>query len=347
MPISPTIAEDLALRVTEQYSEAERVLLARIAKALAGGLDSPQWAVEKLANIHKIRTSAGEILASLEVAAEASLGAAILTAWDRGVQAANVDLGVPLVQTPGAQAVNLLTAETLTKVTSTHPRILRSTMDVYRDVIAQASSQVLLGTQTRREAAQAALDAFAKRGVVGFIDKAGRGWDLASYTETATRTATAHAAVASHVGRLKQMGQNLIIVSNAPQECSRCRPWEGKILSISGSATGTEAVATLEEARAAGLFHPNCRHSTGLYQPGVTKPLTDTEDPEGNAAVKKLRYLERQVRAEKRVKAVALDPTAERKADLRIRARQAQIREHVSATGIMRQSAREQIGKAH
>jgi len=44
--------------------------------------------------------------------------------------------------------------------------------------------------------------------------------------------------------------------------CELCQPWQGKILSFTGK---TEGYPTLEEARAAGLFHPNCRHAYGLY----------------------------------------------------------------------------------
>lgn len=353
MPISPTIAEDLAAGVVEHYAEAERILLARIAKSLAKGIDGPRWAEEKLVEVHAIQSRAQGLLSDLHATAAKSVGDAVTTAWDRGLQVADADLvGVldkalnPITSSmPGSRSLTHLVTETTGRVVGTHLRILRSTMDLYRSVVAQASGQILLGTQTRREVAQAALDTFAQRGVTGLIDRAGHGWDMSSYVDMAVRTSTSHAAVAAHVDRLQEAGQDLVIVSNAPQECSRCRPWEGKILSLSGSAVGTEAVATLSEATGAGLFHPNCRHSTGLYQPGITKPLIDTEDPQGDADRQKLRYLERQVRAEKRKQAVALDPVAARKAELRIRARQAQIREHVATTSAKRQPDRERLGR--
>ncbi len=41
-----------------------------------------------------------------------------------------------------------------------------------------------------------------------------------------------------------------------------CTPWQGKILSITGK---TKGYPTLEEAKAAKLFHPRCRHAYGLY----------------------------------------------------------------------------------
>ena len=42
----------------------------------------------------------------------------------------------------------------------------------------------------------------------------------------------------------------------------RSEPWQGKVLSITGK---TKGYPTLEEAKAAGLFHPNCRHAYGLH----------------------------------------------------------------------------------
>jgi hypothetical protein len=361
MPVSPSLAEDLATGVVNHYSEAERVLLAAIAAALAKGFDGPMWAEHKLLEVQLIQARAKALLVQLERAAGQSVAEAVLTAWNRGSAVAATDLAGVLERAlgdvvdplPGTRAVARLVEETTAKVVGTHPRILRSTMDVYRDVIAKASGQVLLGTQTRRQAAQSALDDFARRGVTGFVDRAGRGWSLESYTEMAVRTSTAHAAVAAHVDRLQAYGQDLVIVSDAPQECILCRDWEGKVLSLSGSTVGTidgsggvRVAGTLPEATAAGLFHSNCRHSTGLYQPGITEPLQDTADPEGDAARQKLRYLERQVRAAKRVEQVALDEPARKLAASKVRVRQAAIREHVANTTAKRQPAREQVGRA-
>jgi len=361
MPVSPELAADLATGVVNHYSEAERVLLAAIAAALAKGFDGPMWAERKLLEVQLIQARAKVLLTQLEQAAGQSVAEAILTAWNRGSAVAATDLAGVLERAladvvdplPGTRAVARLVEETTAKVVGTHPRILRSTMDVYREVVAKVSGQVLLGTLTRRQAAQAALDAFARKGVTGFVDTRGRGWDMASYVETAVRSSTAHAAVAAHVDRLQAYGMDLVIVSDAPQECALCRPWEGKVLSLSGATVGTidgsggvRVAGTLPEATAAGLFHPGCRHSVGAYQPGITKPMHDTADPAGDAARQKLRYLERQVRSWKRAQAVALDPAAERKAGAQVRAYQAKIREHVATTTAKRQPQREQVGRA-
>lgn len=101
---------------------------------------------------------------------------------------------------------------------------------------------------------------------------------------------------------------------------------------------------TLDEARAAGLMHCNCRHSVSAYQEGVTKPMGDVADPQGYADTVKLRYLERQTRAAKRVQAAAMDDAARQAAGAKVRAYQAKIREHVASTTAKRQPTRERLG---
>jgi hypothetical protein len=241
----------------------------------------------------------------------------------------------------GLRAIEALTQEATGNLLATHPRILRSTMDVYRSVIAETSEQVLLGTQTRLQAAQAALDRFAQKGITGFIDKAGRGWTLESYAEMAMRTSAGRAAVQGHADRLTANGLDLVIVSDAPRECPLCRPHEGKVYSLSGL---DPQYPPLEEARAEGLFHVNCRHSISAYQPGVTPPMGDVADPEGYRATEQLRYLERKVRESKRLEAAAMDETARLKAMRRKRDYQAKIRAHVASTSAKRQPHRERLG---
>lgn len=101
---------------------------------------------------------------------------------------------------------------------------------------------------------------------------------------------------------------------------------------------------TLDEARAAGLFHCNCRHSVSAYQEGITRPMTNTEDPEGYAAQVRLRELERRVRQDKRLEAAAMDPVAKRKAQASLAKHRAQIRDHVATTSARRKPWRESVG---
>jgi hypothetical protein len=114
-------------------------------------------------------------------------------------------------------------------------------------------------------------------------------------------------------------------------------------LSISGSNPNYPSVAA---ARSAGLFHANCRHILNAWVPGLSRQMGQTADPEGDANRQELRRLERGVRRWKQREAVALDDRAARGARVKVAEWQARIREHIDETGLLRQSAREQIERA-
>jgi len=358
----------LALTMFRLAGEAELALITRISKALARGIDAPGWAQRQLGDLARLRRGWEADVGAWLLRGQAQAVTAVGEAGEWGAARAHAEMRVALRRTalasplPGTQGVMALAEELSGMLGSTRLGVLRATEDVFRTVVAQASAQVLLGAQTRRGVAQTVLDRLVARGISGFTDAAGRRWELGSYTEMATRTVTQRAAVQAHADALVGAGVDLVIVSDAQQECRLCRPWEGKVLSLSGAGAGTyplpsavnpdkivqvKVSGTLDEARRSGLFHPNCRHSASAYLPGLTKPArTATADPQGSADRQRLRELERRVRREKLREAAALDPAAQARARARVRAAQAAIRDHVDSTSAKRQPARERIGIA-
>jgi hypothetical protein len=373
------MAEDLAAEVARLYEDAETALLERLAKALEADIESPRWAELKLAALGNLRTAVEEVAEALQRDTDGAVRRALVEAYNRGRQAAVAELGaldigrelVARETLPGAPAVDRLAASMADDTRPVYVRITRAVVDAYRRVVARASGNVLLGTMTRRQAAQRSLDQFANQGVTGFVDSAGRSWDMASYAEMAVRSVTARAAIEGHVDALGEIGVGLVIVSDAPLECELCRPWEGETLTLSGQsgphtiqaehATETagrllrrpriipvHVAGSLVEARAAGLFHPNCRHSLSAYLPGVTKrpphhptPGTTYEDTQ------RQREIERHIRRWKRRQAAAMDDATRRVAGAKVRAWQAAMREHVAAhEHLRRKPQREQIGSA-
>lgn len=267
MPVSASQVDRLSDRVAALYGEAERVMLHRIAQNLAKGIDGPNWAQEKLLEFQLLQARLRGELNTLAGKSATEIAAAIMNAYNAGQAGALADLAVAgLAQQVAAGAnpagllsIRALIGETATEVIGSHARILRSVEDAYRAVIAEASPLQLAGALTRREAAQRALNAFADRGITAFTDRAGRQWSMTSYTEMATRTAARRAQWSGHADQLLAHGQDLVIVSDHSQECSLCRPWEGKVLSLSGAPhVDADWVATLGEAQAAGLGHPGC-----------------------------------------------------------------------------------------
>lgn len=350
-PVSPALAENLAQKVVSLYADAERVLLARIARALAKGIEAPEWVELKLLEVQFLKRQTAALVASLGDRAAAEVAVALAEAYNRGGASAAADLAALLkvtlaeVSAPlvGLPPVELLISEAMRKLIAANKRGELVVVEAFRSIVTETAAQVLIGTETRRQAAQAALDRFAARSITGFVDRAGRGWNLESYTEMVMRTSCGNAAVEGHIDRLQANGFDLVIVSDAPKECPLCTEWEGKVLSLSGS---DPRYPSLDQARSDGLHHPNCRHSLGAWQPGITRPMGETADPEGYADSQRLRYLERKVRAAKRIEAAAMDDAARKAAHAKVMAAQKEIRDHVAATGSKRLPYREQIGRA-
>ncbi|MBT2449472.1 capsid protein [Streptomyces sp. ISL-43] len=378
MPVSPAMAEDLAAAITVLYEDAEIALIEILRKALAEGIDSPRWAELKLRSVGDLREAVEAVTQALQTDANGAVAQALATAYGRGRQAAVAELGALDIGRelqarrilPGAPAVDRLAASYAQDTRPLYQRITRAVLDVFRNVTSRAASTQLLTGQTRRDASQRALNDFARRGVTGFIDSRGHAWELAAYAEMAVRSITARAAIEGHIDALAEIGAALVMVSDAPLECERCRPWEGEILALQGAPGArtvrldnavqpsglfarTETVAvhvagSLAEARAAGLFHPNCRHSLGAYLPGVTtRPPHDATPGTTYQDSQRQRAIERHIRQWKRRQAAAIDERTRKAAAAKVREWQAAARANVAAhDAIVRKPAREQIGQA-
>lgn len=347
--IDPDFALQLAKGTADIYGQAVADLLAVVARRLAAGIDEPGWAELKLIEQAGLRDEAQTIVERLQSLGPKATEAAIHEAAERGAVEAVKELKVkpslhPVTNRAGVEA---LVKETVAKVQRTHHQILRSVDDIYRSVVAEtAAPGVVTGSATTRQAAQRALDRFASNGITGFVDQAGRKWEIESYTEMAVRTSSGRAQITGRLDVYTDNGRDLVIASNAPQECKACRPWEGKVLSISGHTTGqlddgTHVAGTVAQARSAGLQHANCRHDLRPYIVGFTKPFDHTEDPEGDRARQEQRRLERGVREWKRREAVALDPVAGRAAAAKRKEWTSKLTDHIQANDLKRQRSRE------
>jgi hypothetical protein len=98
----------------------------------------------------------------------------------------------------------------------------------------------------------------------------GRYWRPDAYAEMLGRTAMATTRRVSFRERYLQNGIDVVrIVPNGTVH-ALCKRWEGKLLSLTGATPG---LPTVDQARADGMFHPNCAHryvvATGVPQPEV------------------------------------------------------------------------------
>ena len=175
---------------------------------------------------------------------------------------------------------------------------------------------------------------------------------MGAYTRMALRTAAHTASEVGHAEKLTDDGHDLVIVSDHKGECPECRPFEGKVLSLSGAyetspqyrLDGPQPVfASLAEAKARGYGHPGCRHRLVAYFPGITRTPKKQGDPDDYEHRTEQRRLERGVLEWRRREAVAVTDPARRQAAARAREWSARLRAHEAAHNLKHQSYRTSV----
>lgn len=346
MPIDPSMAQDLARHMVEIYDRAEATMLKEISRQLGRDIGTSDWAERKIVQTRLMREKIERQVARLAGATPEVAEQIVQEAFTRGSHVAARELGAvgAAAQAPASSAqVAALASELAGLTQQTHLRITRVADDWYRRAVLGGIGPLITGVETRREGAQRVLNKLADSGITGFVDRRGRSWDMVSYAEMATRTVAGRAAIEGHQQRLQANGFDLAYVSDAPEECPICRPWEGKVLSLSGS---DPKYPSMSDATAGGLFHANCRHSTSLYVHNVTKPPKHTSDPDNARDREIQRRLERGVRQWKRRSEVALSDRERQYADAKVREWQGRLRVFVDGNNRKRLRYREQISRA-
>ncbi len=262
------------MEVKRVYAQAEKDLLSRISNRLQKdkSLEVDRWEQAKLQQLRKMRNGINnDIVKKLANYNDKELERLIEKAYKQGSDSTAADLKKVLdrevkeeLTGTDMRAIRTLTEEYQKSLDSTHNRILRQSDDIYRRAVRKGAQYVNSGVGTRLEGAQKVLNDFANKGVSGFVDKSGRSWNLASYTEMATRTATGRAQVEGNINRLTQNDINLGTVSAHAESCPICDPWEGEILALNEQAKQETDYATREEAESDGLWHQRVPQQSNL-----------------------------------------------------------------------------------
>ena len=273
----PVTVDTLAAAVTVVYVDAEQSLIIRSAKlvrdAVAAGPGSPEMASLYAALRAAANRTAAAVMARVPSMARTVASTAARngnTAAARELRSTTGDV-VPLLP-HDVNSARLMAQDLESRLGAAAHRITRFADDAYRAAtVSAALEQILtdLGKATPAESQAQAWRELTSRGVKGFTDARGREWNLATYVEMAVRTATQKAYNASHRDRLTLAGIDYFTISTTGRPCPACAPWEGRVLADRGPGAVTEpnagegdpvtfhVAATIEEATAAGLFHPN------------------------------------------------------------------------------------------
>ena len=336
------------------YAQAERDLISRIANKLAKDKTAKisEWEVQKLRELRQLNNGVNlHIVKKLRNFNEKRLGELIEKAYKQGSQSAAADLK-KVFDTVDEQLIgsDIQSIEALTKafkdnMDSTLDRIVRQSDDVYRQAVRQGVEYTVSGTGTRLEGAQRVVNEFANRGVSGFRDSAGRSWNLNTYAEMATRTATRRAQTEGNINRLTRNEVELGVVGAHAESCPICDPWEGQVLALTQRAAREEGYPTVQEADNAGLFHPNCSHNISAYIPGLTEKPEPVSGHETYDNRQQQRYLERGVRKWKRRNVGAMTEAEMRKSKAKVNEWQDRLTEFVHDNDRKRKYNREAINQ--
>jgi len=247
-------------RLAKFYAEAEREILDRLNRALLRG--------NKTEYLTQMKKNIDAILSDLRAGSRTWCEEAIPRVYVRGATTADMMIeakGQSVIGGFGAihqQAAQVLAENTYQSFNNIAERIGRRTEDIYRTLALENIRGSVVGYDTWRQTARNFRENLAKKGVTGFQDAKGRNWNTRTYAEMVARTSTMEAHLQGTANRLLEHGHDLVRVSSHAGACKLCQPWQGKILSLTGK---TEGYPTLQEAKEAGLFHPNCRHAYSLH----------------------------------------------------------------------------------
>lgn len=280
------VEQSIVGRLLGLYKEAEQDLTRLVNNRLEQGITQTGWTERKLLETRALQTELRSRMDELVNATSEEAHLAIRQSYAAAAAQVDAQLGTwGVAPRTNVRSLMALEHSLTTGLSGTHFAILRQHEDLYRRIVAEASAASAAGLASRDQVRRNMMARFQREGIHGFTDRAGRHWTLDNYTEMASRTATAQANLQGTADRLDRAGIRYGKVSNSPEECELCRPWEGRILQVSGPREGY--YSTLDDAKSAGLFHPRCTHGIGAYIKGLTKAwelagegVTDPEEAE-------------------------------------------------------------------
>lgn len=322
----------LVAPVREMHVRAEMRLLARLARAVERGTATDSLTAE-LAARRALLADLDRLLADLHKRLPEAVDEAQRVAYGAGQARTDADVAAlwPRYRSPEARpafaaAPEAVLARAAVDTSAMSLQVRRWVADAYDAATQTAAADVVTGAATRREVSREMIERLAANGITGFVDRAGRNWEMGAYAEMAARAASAQAAVQGQLDRAQAVGINEVVVSDHGEECKMCRPWEGRVLSINGDSPeklsdGIKVAGTMADAVAAGFMHPGCRHTVTPYIPGLSQVQRRTADPEGDALRQQQRAKERAIRRTKRRLIVAEEQGKGTPAAVRLRAR--------------------------
>ena len=339
------------------FEEIEQRLVQSLKRSLGGDkeYDSTSWQAEKLRSLEKFRKENAELMQEYTEQIDTETRQLMQDQFDEGVTDAST---LPAVQEAPEPAffgvdttkVNKLIEDMSYLEKNAETAALRMTDDVYRQTVNRVQLAMSTGAMTLQQAIDTAVKDFLNQGINCIVYSDGRRVNIADYVRMALRTTATRAALQGKSAKFKALGYDTVQVSSYSMCSKTCQPWQGRIYiedtfswwdgEVQEYPDGTlwgksnycgKWFPLLSSAIERGLFHPNCRHTIGLWRDGDPLPESvDNSDTEQRYKLEQQqRALEREIRKAKRKVNGLSDPDNVRKAKTELRQAQKELEDFV------------------
>lgn len=207
------------------------------------------------------------ILDELDEELEKEVEESVNDIWEHGAARALLGLGIAGSMAAAVRKVREGTTSRSDRaarnavVETSMEDLLAMTQNTRRRVkseVRQVAADVFRMDENARQQARDMSNRLKDSGVFAIRDSANRRWKIDHYTDVVMKTKMNETHRTSTIRESERQGAGHVVVSTHGDPCPKCVPWEGTLLRIDEDVDGTEP--TLDEAIAAGLFHPGCLH---------------------------------------------------------------------------------------
>lgn len=209
------------------------------------------------------------------------------------------------------KAVDKLINDSLKGIINGESAITKKLDDEYKKIIFKTQLNMQTGSMTLNQAIDTASREFLSNGLNCVEYKNGNKVNIQSYVEMSVRTSRKKAYLEGEGQARNDLGHYIVKVSQYGACSPTCLPWQGLVYidDVYSNGKPQDMYPLLSTAISNGLFHPNCRHTLSNFYPEINhinlmdntpQILQNYEDEQ------KQRYIERNIRKYKRLKAGSL-----------------------------------------
>lgn len=330
------------------------------------GFEWASWQAEKLRNLDKFRKENSSIMNEYTDIIDSDTRQLMEEQFREGVNGITVKHSETISETPQTvlasepnffgvddRKITKLIDDVVNLEKHAEVAALRTIDDVYRQTVHKAQLAMSTGMPLQKAIDMSVKD-FLDKGIKCIVYRDGSRVNIADYVRMALRTTSTRAKLQGESAKYSAMGYDTVIVTQYSMCSKTCLPWQGRpyINDVfvlwdgeiedrgNGGLWGKSHYCgkwfpLLSMAINAGLFHPNCRHTIGLYKEGITnihEPVNNTEAEKRYKLEQKQRRLENEVRKARRRAEGFSDPENIRRAKKEINEAQKRLADFINQT---------------